>query len=221
MIMINKTIEEIHKILRKPFNIQEQLLIDNINDEVRCITNLYKKLRNTGEYNIKNNNNIDYTVKTGKNKGQYGYYVSKYCGCLAVLMKRLQLTSLLDLGSGPGLILNPIKRNIPNSKCVGYEIENDLVNIGNCISRLPILKKDILKITQEDIKDFQVIYFWEPLRDQQLAKRFVKNLSKIVVPNQVICYKRVWFIENFLTKDPKFVQIPYLYNYSFQIFITK
>ena len=212
---MNKKIEKIKEILQKPFTKYEKLIVDNVNDEITCISQLYKKLRNVYK------NDIDYQPKTiGKNKGQYGYYISEYCGSLVILMKRLKLKSLLDLGSGPGLILNPIKRNVPHSRCVGYEIEEELVNIGNSISYLPILRKDILKITKEDIKDFQVIYFWEPLKDEVLAKKFVENLSKIVIPNQIICYKPAGFIYNFLRQNSKFTEIKDLHSYSFQIFIT-
>lgn len=175
-----------------------------INDYNSTLTNLYKAVRkpNSGE------NTLDYKVKlTGDNKGQFGYYVTEDVASIIGIMKAVKAKSILDLGSGPGLILKTI-RTFTKFEVSGYDNERELVEIGNHILGYDTLKlKDILTVTTQDIGKFDVLYFWEPLRDRELCEKFVDNLSKVTVKDQYIIYKPAGSIAEYLHKVERFEKV--------------
>lgn len=92
----------------------------------------------------------------------------------------------LDLGSGPGLIFEMMPKNF---KCFGYELNKRLANLGRAMG-LNIRIKNILELHRNDIKDYDVIYMFEPLIDKQDREYFARSLSKIVSDNQIVIYKQ-------------------------------
>lgn len=134
----------------------------------------------------KEGDKIHYRVKEeGKNKGQYGYYISNYPGCLLTLIneiKKLRGTdfiNILDLGSGAGLLMKIISSWDRGIVTKGYEIEDSLVRYANYHGMCNTIKKDILTLTTTDLEKQDILYFWEPLSERKLAKQFVDNLAKV------------------------------------------
>lgn len=123
-----------------------------------------------------------------KNNGQYGYYMSnpEY---LPIIFDRLGIDSILDLGSGPGLLLNALWHYDPGRgmNVKGFEIEDHYVELGQyLLGENKIVKKDILTIKKKDILPYKVLYFWRPFCDYDLQRQFESNLLKIAQPGQFI-----------------------------------
>lgn len=133
---------------------------------------------------------VSTTKSKGVNKGQYGYYGWVSPGSVYLSMLKYRCKSLLDLGSGAGILMAAIKSVAPYEwKLAGYEIEQKLINQAKKICPWgKHLNKDILTLTTKDIEKYDMIYFWEPFVDSQLSKRFVENLSAIIPPGKYIHY---------------------------------
>jgi hypothetical protein len=169
-----------------------------------------------------------------KNQGQYGYWNNRSVDTVAELALKYELSSILDLGSGPGIMLFLLKfidNNVGKrlfKKLKGYEIEPLFVKDGNNLffSRYGepgdvIEKKDILKITTRDLIGYEIVYFWEPLHERELAEKFVSNLSRSMIEGQYIFYYQSGFIGEFLKYDPKFVPLECYNNIQVYQFKSK
>ena len=135
---------------------------------------------------------------SGDNKGQWGYIANPNIESIKDFMISKNLTSIADLGCGNGMLLfilslyryigNPSRFTKPFINTFkGFEIEKELIEDGRKMFRLgDLVQKDILTLTKKDIEGIELIYFWEPLHERTLAKKFVKNLAKIVSEDQYI-----------------------------------
>ena len=167
---------------------------------------LYRVLQNSN-----NEDNNSYIIKNG----QYKYYNNTYVLNLIKFIKLNNIKSFLDLGCGAGILLKILHIFNYELKLKGYEIEDNLIEICNRLNYTkPAVKRDILKLTIDDIKDYQVLYFWEPLYDRKLAKKFVTNLAKILQPNQIIVYYQSGSIGDFLIQSKKIEYMGNFYNYK-------
>ena len=177
--------------------------LDNISLE---LDRLYKILQPS-----KNEDNNSYIVKNG----QYKYYNNSYVLNLIKFLEINNINSFLDLGCGAGILLRMVNLYNINLKLKGYEIEDNLISICNKLNyKEPAIKKDILKLKVDDIKDYQVLYFWEPLYNKDLAKKFVTNLAKIIQPNQIIVYYQSGSISDYLIQNKKIEFLGNFYNYK-------
>lgn len=170
---------------------EQRIQINNYNRSLDILIDFYKKLYQKYDKNGHYiNDQIHYNPKReGKNKGQWGYYINYAIGELLYTLDALKAKSILDLGSGSGILLYYIyKYSIPRIDIMGYEIEQRLITIANKIIPNKTKKKNILTLRKSDIEKYDVIYFWEPLADRELAKKFVDNLTKIINKNQTIIY---------------------------------
>lgn len=152
---------------------------------------------------------------SGDNKGQWGYIQSRGIGELIFLLNKLKIDSIIDLGSGAGILLSIIKAFNPTIKTRGFEIEEELVNHSRISYGSPIYQKDILKITASDIRDHKALYFYEPLCDRDLCQKFVENLEQIVT-DQYLIYKPAGAIAEFLHKSKVFEHVGR--QYCFDVF---
>ncbi len=174
--------------------IGEQYLFSTmIRNQLYLLARLYFAFR----YKIKNNN-IDYTIK--KN-GEFGYYPNDNIIPIIKYIEKNDIKSFLDLGSGCGIFLKVLNQ-FTNVKVMGYEIEKKLVDLSN-LFQVPTLKKNIITLKKEDIQDYQVIYFWEPLYKKELAEKFANNLVNILSKDQIIIYKPSGTIGMYLEKTGK------------------
>lgn len=177
------------------------------------LSKLYKILQDP--CNVDNNS---YIVKNG----QYKYYNNINVLSLIKFLELNNIKSFLDLGCGAGILFKILNYYNNNLKLKGYEIEDNLIEICNKLNYYgSAVKKDILKLSIDDIKDYQVLYFWEPLYNTDLAKKFVTNLAKIIQPNQIIVYYQSGSIGNYLEKNKKIEQLGIFYNYKIYKLKTK
>lgn len=102
--------------------------------------------------------------------------------------------NFLDLGSGIGFIFKLMPKNFT---CVGYEIQDELICIGNKY-KLNICKKNILELKKEDISNFDVIYIFEPLKNKKDCEIFTNNLIKIINNEQLLIYSQGGMMGDFL-----------------------
>ena len=153
---------------------------------------------------------ISFTAKNknaGKNKGQYGFYFTQPHIILDVydIMKLTNKIKFIDLGCGIGLMQNALKDYFGIHFADGYEIEPSLIQFAKeYLNETHITQKDILTLTAKDIKNYNAIYFWEPLYDDVLCKAFVKNLEKIVNKDQIIIYNSAGKIRDHFEKSKHF-----------------
>lgn len=128
--------------------------------------------------------NLCYRLK--KNNQEFGYYISYDVYDIAVTLNKLKKTKVIDLGCGAGILMQIL--NTLGFRTKGFEIEDSLITRARFITN-NIFKKDITEITTEDIKDYEVLYFWEPIPGDALSRKFVANLEKVMLPGQMIIYK--------------------------------
>lgn len=137
--------------------------------------------------------------REGENKGQYGYYISSWAGQLMILCQRLKITNVVDLGCGAhilGTVLNQLGNKyvcrggaLTEINMDGYEIEDELIEDAKRYTYYNrVQKRDILKLTTADLEKYQAVYFWEPLANPKLAKKFVDNLEKVIPKGKYIFY---------------------------------
>ncbi len=192
----------------KKFTAAERDLIDSINSANELAMQVY--------YGLKKDDEIVRNIKyEGENKGQYGYYVSHCAGQLFVILHRMKIKSIIDLGCGAHILGNVLNhfgsRYTRNSNLgielnmEGYEIEEKLVKEANSMYfNQNVRRKDILKLESRDLNPYQAVYFWEPLADPKLAKQFVENLEKVMPPNKYIFYVCAGAIGTFLKESKRF-----------------
>ena len=113
------------------------------------------------------------------------YYENLYTIC--ILLGRLGVNKVADLGSGPGLALHVFREHLSLFKSIytGFEIDKRFVPFGKALG-IDIQVKDITKLKVEDISKFEALYMYEPLIEEKLIEKFVKNLDKIMRNDQVI-----------------------------------
>lgn len=162
--------------------------------------------RSTVNKELYNNGIVGGTKHSGNNKGQFGFYHTDYAGQILTILNRLGLSSICDLGSGPGILLSCLSSFGTELRIKGYEIEKEFVDMaqklfyGNDIVEC----KDILSLQAVDVRNYSAIYFWEPLYDSKLAKRFIDNLNIILKKGQYIIYQPSGAIGQYLTKCERF-----------------
>lgn len=186
-------------------SIPEQYLFSRmIYNHIQSLIFLYAAFRSK----IKDNK-IDYTVK--KN-GEFGYYCNTNIIPVIKYIETNDIKSVLDLGSGCGIFLKVLKQ-YTNIEIMGYEIDNILVNLANKF-HVPTLKKNIITLKKSDIEKYQLIYFWEPLADDELAKKFANNLVKILSKDQIIIYKCAASIGKYLEQTKKLDSVDIIEGYT-------
>lgn len=152
--------------------------------------------------------------KDNENKGQWGYYLSQDIEKFLFIIDKLKTKSIVDLGSGPGLLLKAILLYNHKIKVKGYEIEDVFIEDSQLLDlQNQIFKQDILQLETKDIINCDTIFFYEPVADPKLAKQFVNNLSKIVIKGQWIIYNRAGYIGDNLDKNKRFKQYYSLNSY--------
>lgn len=207
----NLSLSQITRKLNRKVTLSEKKEIDLINYTNALTRKIYFET-------VIGTNTTDpvYQTKRGEREGEYGYYMSGFIRDLYVIMNRLKLTKLLDLGSGPMIGLMPLHNR--GIICKGFEIEDNFINLANRLLYYnSCVKKDILKITKSDIKDYEVIFFYEPFCSKKLSKQFIQNLSKIVSKEQIIVYNQANF-DNYLDECQNFAKIKC--NYPLKIYLV-
>lgn len=181
--------------------------------EIDRTTNLLRQV-----YQCKHTNSDALCYQRKNEEKEFGYYISYSFGLLYILMMRLKIYSLFDIGSGPGLGLKAIdwyhdKKSQPcRITLKGCDNELSFYAQGNNLS-LNIVLKDMTILTKEDIKNYKILYFYEPLIDRTLCNAFAENLSKIVNKKQIIVYYSAGAMGQDLNKHLKNTHILYHWYY--------
>lgn len=176
-----------------------------VNSTIVFLTNLYQSLtRKPGH----ESDNVNYCRKEN---GEWGYYISHNPFAIIYYMQQNNLKSIVDLGSGAGILLQILRGYGFSIK--GFEIEDSLIKVATKLLGKNIThKKDILTLTEEDVKDSEVLYFWEPVAEDELAKKFVENLVNILSPTQTVLYYSSGAIARYLESSPKMKRVENVEN---------
>lgn len=150
-----------------------------------------------------------YTTQKGEGRKEFGYYHSEGAALdIAELTDLLKLNSVCDLGCGGGLLLAELNALRPNLKLLGYDNERRWLNFAERMLGVTDVKElDLLKITKKDIKGFDLLYLWEPLRDDTLAKIFASKLESAMHKGQILLYRCSGTIGFHLFKNNKFERV--------------
>ena len=160
----------------------------------------------------------------GTERSEFGFYLTQNFLTIYHILLSLKTKSLLDLGSGPGLLLQSLC-SIVNVR-VGYEIEDVFVEDGRSVFNQDIKKKDILTLTKKDVKSFEVLFFYEPFtpynhiqeKENSKPKEFIDNLVNILTKGQYILYDQAGEIGKHILESGAFEQVTYtrgIYLYKF------
>lgn len=143
----------------------------------------------------------------GENGEEYGFYLLDRISSLVEVLDALKIKSMLDLGSGPGLLLAFLEDMFDYMKFYGYEIEEPFVEDARKVFNLDVTKKNILTLKKKDVSFSESIYFYEPFTpygNTTKPQEFVLNLSKILTPGQYIIYANAGAIGNYLLPEHGF-----------------
>lgn len=144
-------------------------------------------------YNAKYNPKNSIVHYQEKDNGEWGYVINNKFGDVVDYMLENDFTKIVDLGSGVGHGIELLHRMGFYAR--GYENEDILIQENNIVfgKKLHSLiqNKNVMTLTTSDIKDFEVLYCWDPFKDEKLKKKFMHNLIDIMLPGQVILNKSV------------------------------
>lgn len=208
---------DISKVRRK-FSIPERRQISRINSFAKTIERSFWQA-----FEGKRQGIVTCVKQEGKNKGQYGYYHNEMVGELYFLLKRLKINTICDLGSGAGILLGSMVNYDHNLRVKGIEIEESLAKYANRVFHFTTEIRDIFTLTTDDIKDYQAIYFWEPIQDYELCKKFVLHLEKILCKHHIIIYRPAGAIHQFLDQSKIIMNLhkPHHYNCGYLLYALK
>ena len=130
------------------------------------------------------------------NRDEYGYFINESIIDVYRLMRKFHLVTMIDLGCGTGHVMEALQ-NL-NIRVKGFEIESTLIKYADRNVKRYIKKKDITKLIKEDIKNSEVIYFWEPIASPTLAKTFIDNLVPLLTKSQYIIQRTSGCMETLL-----------------------
>jgi len=194
-------------IYTQPKTFSEQKIYDEVvSKSINILDNFYKKMC----YDTEELRKISYTSKrTGKNKGQYGYFVTNgsKASSLIKVIQELKIKSLCDLGAGAGILLQTLQQFSTCEKIIGYEIEDSLITLSKKYFDGRVIKKDLLKLTKRDLIEFDALYFWEPLESPELARKFVTQLEKSCKKGQYLIYNNSGSTGGILNASSKFTRL--------------
>jgi len=127
---------------------------------------------------------LSYTT-LNENKEQ-GYYPSNNAWIISQILKYLTRSKIIDLGCGCGILLKQLQ-------CFGYDNVMGVEKYKHFFPLLNLLKvpaicKDIVLLEKSDIRNYDVIYLYAPLKDEDMIIKFVNNLYNIM-DKQIIIYK--------------------------------
>lgn len=159
--------------------LNEKHLLDSLLSTIGELYRSFARISMTEE-----ERNLCYRRK--ENNQEFGYYLTYNVYDLAVTLNKLKKERVIDLGCGVGILMQVL--NTLGFRTKGFEIEDCLITRAGYITN-NVHKKDITEITTEDIKDYEVLYFWEPIPGEALSRKFVENLEKVMLPGQMIVYK--------------------------------
>lgn len=144
---------------------------DIVNLAIRIITNTYMLKR----------------TSLKRSDSAYGYYINENFGAVVDYMIKKKKSSLVDLGAGAGhclLLLHGMGYTVK-----GYEDDRMLIETHIKLRGNNIEQKDIWNLTVEDIKDYQVIYFYQPFKSTVKMKKFIKLVLELKQKKQVVLYQ--------------------------------
>ena len=146
-----------------------------------------------------------------KYEDSYPYICNDYIGIVGSFMKKLGLNSVVDLGCGLAFGILCLEKEF-NFKVGGYDINKDLL-IGLDSERFK--EKDILKLTTDDIKDYEVIYFYDPFITIYMKYKFIENLIKIMLPGQHVIMRDsgAWYSTDIFLESESMETVFFDYKY--------
>lgn len=132
--------------------------------------------------------NVNRNNSKSERNGEFGLYGNQAFLPFIYLLSIIKPKRVLDCGAGIGAF-NLIAGDLLWSLGIrvnfhGYE--NHLHYVDRRVSN--IIHKDLFSITDKEIKDIDVFYFWEPIRDREMANAFFDKLRfNMKNPQWVIC----------------------------------
>lgn len=152
--------------------------------------------------------------KGGKeNNDEFGFYHNECIYPLIQIVKHFGISSIADLGSGPGIIMDALRTFNSSISVMNYENESVMVRT---FMHNTIIKKDITILTWEDIAAKQALYFYEPLVNLDLCKKFADNLAAIIPKNEdkLLIYRPSGQMGAYIEATKRFKNLGYHHAYT-------
>ena len=105
----------------------------------------------------------------------------------------LKIDSFIDLGCGTGNILISARNLFGSSKLTGVEIDSSLVRQAEENTKdfaAGIILADLLE-WKPAVNDYDLVYMYEPLRDEKPRAKFLANLKTWLKDGQYVYYQHI------------------------------
>lgn len=159
----------------------------NKNNKIEVDANYLNELidfasRETLQYKLNNEVGRD-------SQGKYYGYIPMYSWVLQEIAKDIKMNipnleekQLIDAGAGTNLVANFFKGVLDLNSSVGLEISDVYLTLDKSKK---LIKGDILKF---NFKDYDIIYSYNPIRDNKLMIKGLKNIIKTMKNGAVLYY---------------------------------
>ena len=196
------TVEEIKQVLLLPITDEERRIKKKADIVTKNLCSLgYRLSEHNPElkkiwYNTKSDTSdcsIEAIKKRYETDKEFGYWASESAaGSLTVLLNRLSIKKICDLGCGAAFVLKAMEA-VDNFdiEYFGYDNEPELIKLANGGSLWEeerFMLKDITILERGHLPNDGLIYFWEPIKEDNLCKKFIDNLADIMYPNQLVAF---------------------------------
>lgn len=159
-------------------------------------------------------------VKKEDMKNRLGFSVSRDVYPMLKLLERHSLTSVCELGAGMGVFLKALTDFTWNELRVGgIELEPLFVEISKLYLEIDVKNGNLLRLTREDIIEYECLYTNEPFKSSEFTFKFFDNLFNQMVSGQFLIYKPQSDFYKSIYNDPRmrFVED----TIYFQVFMKK
>lgn len=116
------------------------------------------------------------------NGTEYKYYHNTELQDLVYILRTLQTKSIVDLGCGAGLLMAQVRCELPALNVFGFDNEDQLLDIAKQL--IECSKKNIMDLSEKDIREYDTLYTWCPFKTFEVAKSFSVVLINCMHPGQ-------------------------------------
>ena len=128
--------------------------------------------------------------RTKPKREEFGYYYNQQAlSALSYAITHHKVNSIIDLGCGIPLIGVALTTLYSKLRFVGIENEKLLSSIiPNGMSYVHTIHDDLRNLSEKMIKNYDLIYTYEPFADPRLQREYTRKLIDFMRPNQLLLY---------------------------------
>ena len=139
-------------------------------------------------YQIKSN------LKYLSNNPMSNFLINNFNNNVKSIINKLSFNSILDVGCGEGVILQILKKELQDKKCVGIDL--DTIHVKMSASNAPFCNYNIATIYSLPFKDnsFETVLCLEVLEHLEFLEKAIQELKRVSFKNILISVPRepIW-----------------------------